>query len=234
PDDTVSLLFRRAGLKSVLAKDAYCYHFGSVTIKEDIEKKAIDKQRGYEKGREDFKRAFGIDPWGTGFCYDPVLFQSFACKLDGPLEILGINCGMGSNSLKIKELYKEHKHNLDVYLTNIVSDERVLRDALGVSDAAVLGHSPRDIPAIVKEKRFHYIVLEDPWEGKTHSIGDIDFLAEYLLDDGELYVKSKAQIISKKLKKPERMGNWLMFANGESEGFVEAHKGIHNHPRGHR
>jgi hypothetical protein len=70
PDDTMSMLFRRRGLKSILAKDAFCFHFGSVTIKDDVGRKNIDEAAGYARGRLEFKNAFGIDPWGTGFCYD--------------------------------------------------------------------------------------------------------------------------------------------------------------------
>lgn len=38
PDDKVSLLLRRNGYKMILAKDAYCYHFGSITVNDDMAK----------------------------------------------------------------------------------------------------------------------------------------------------------------------------------------------------
>ncbi|MDR2558107.1 MAG: glycosyltransferase, partial [Oscillospiraceae bacterium] len=36
PDDVISMLFRRAGYKNILAKDAYCHHFGQITLRDEI------------------------------------------------------------------------------------------------------------------------------------------------------------------------------------------------------
>lgn len=210
PDDEISMLLRRAELKSVLCKDAYCYHFGSVTINELTEQQKIDNAVAYTNGRIEFAKAFGIDPWGTGYCYDNNLFSAFECKFDGHVEVLGINCGMGSNSLKIKEIYKEKNHNLDVYLTNAVNEEIMVNETNAVSDETYLIKEIEKIEDI-GNKKYHYIVLEDPFEESGHRLSDIDLLYDYLIDNGELYVKSNNDAEIDKYKTIDRIAGWLKF-----------------------
>jgi hypothetical protein len=212
PDDLMSMLFRRRGLKSVLAKDAFCHHFGSVTINDDadeVNKKSTNAAEAYTRGRLDFKRAFGIDPWGTGFCYDYALAQSFECKFEGHIEVLGINCGLGSNSLKIKELYKEHKHNLDVNLTNVTGDESVLLDLRGVSDSAAVIRNLSDAFKDGRDRKYHYIVFEDEFKGIVHnSYGAADLFAR-LIDGGELYIKCGEEVFKGKFDSVTQIGDWV-------------------------
>ena len=100
PDDKMSMFYRRAGYKLILAKDAYCYHFGSVTLKEEFKGNG---DKIYTKGRIDFLKKFGMDPWGYGFEYDVKLFEKLKIDKMGEVSILGINSGLCSNILKIKE-----------------------------------------------------------------------------------------------------------------------------------
>lgn len=210
PDDEISMLFRRSSLKNILAKDAYCYHFGSVTINGISKEKKIDSDKMYLNGRKEFMRAFGIDPWGTGFCYDYNLFNSFDCKFDNHIEILGINCGMGSNSLKIKELYKENNHNLDVYLNNCVSEEVLIGELKAYSDEVHLISTIEEI-SVRQNKQYNYIVFEDPFANFEHKISDIEYLHDFLVNGGELYLKSNIEIVSEKYTKVERISEWLKF-----------------------
>ena len=50
PDDKISLWMRRNGYKCILAKDAYCHHFGSITLKQDLGKQG-EQERFYLETR---------------------------------------------------------------------------------------------------------------------------------------------------------------------------------------
>lgn len=161
PDDMNSLLYRRAGYRQVLAKDAYCFHFGSITLKDEIAQQ--NKQTYYTEGRQEFCKAFGVDPWGTGFCYDAVFLKRVVGEEWGHVDILGINCGLGSNSLKIKEQIKEYCHNTDTYLSNITDDARFLQDLQGISDEAAVIDSIKAWKSFLNDRTFRYIVWETPF-----------------------------------------------------------------------
>ena len=56
------------------------------------------------------------------------------CDKKEPVKVLGINCGIGSNSLKIKQELKERVGNSEVHLTNISIEKSVMQDLAGISD----------------------------------------------------------------------------------------------------
>lgn len=159
PDDKNSLWMRRNGYKCILAKDAYCHHFGSVTLKTYLgdEKK---QQEFYNEGREAFFLRYGVDPWGIGCCYDLKLFSKWKFPIVKQVSILGINCGLGSNSLKVKEILKENGVE-QVILYNATQEGRYFYDLQGVSDEAFLFWDLRDIVARTGIRKYNYIVVED-------------------------------------------------------------------------
>lgn len=161
PDDKCSFWMRRNGFKSILAKDAYCHHFGSVTIREELQN---NEKAFYRDGREDFYQQYGIDPWGTGFCYDKELFRSWEFPVIDNAIILGINCGLGSNSLKIKEILKE-KNAKGMVLYNATQDGRFLYDLQGVSDKAYLFWNLNELIDRVGIRKYNYIIVDDPIQG---------------------------------------------------------------------
>ena len=156
PDDRLSLLFRRAGKKLYLAKDAYCHHFGSVTHNGQ----EADMEKIYMNGRVAFRKFFGVDPWGKGFCYDPVLFSSdIPIKSKKDIHILGINCGMGSNPLKVKELIKEKNGITEVSVENFSNEPEYVDDSFGVSDKVTLFDNWNQLN--LKSNNADYIVIEE-------------------------------------------------------------------------
>lgn len=162
PDDKVSLWMRRNGYKNILAKDAYCHHFGSLTI--NSETTEDERAEMYQEGRKDFIIRFGVDPWGRNISFEPELFAAWDIRpVDGAC-VLGINCGLGNNPLKVKELLRE-QGAAEPHLINCVQDERYLADLKGVSDEAYVIASLRDIPAAAGRKYFDYIVAEDAADG---------------------------------------------------------------------
>lgn len=160
PDDKFSLWMRRNGYKNILTKDAYCHHFGSVTLKHDLGKEE-EQARRYIVGRKAFYDKFDVDPWGTGFCFDPALFSQWKIDREDNVCVLGINCGLGSNSLKVKEILRE-KGAHDVMLYNCVQDQRYLQDLRGVSDKAYLFENLQDLVRVTGRSKYNYIVIEDP------------------------------------------------------------------------
>ena len=177
PDDKMSLWTRRNGLKLILAKDAYCHHFGSITIGKS---EAGDKERAkfYLEGRLAFFRSFGVDPWGPGFCYDIKLMNGLDYTVAGQINILGINCGLGSNPLKIKEIYREiGRRREDIYICNLIQEERFLQDISAVSDDVFLFQGMNDISKVVGDKHYDYVVIEDQMKGYEYKEA---FVAESL------------------------------------------------------
>lgn len=163
PDDKNSLWIRRNGYKCILAKDAYCHHFGSVTLKHDLGDQN-QQQQLYLEGRKAFLQQYGIDPWGTGFCYTYELFRKWDFPVLDEAVVLGVNCGMGSNSLKIKELLKE-RGGRGTVLYNGTQDSRYLQDLKGVSDCAFTFSRLKEIATKTGKHFFHYIVIEDAVQG---------------------------------------------------------------------
>lgn len=157
-DDRTSMLLRRNGYKNILCKDAYVHHIGSITINEDIAK---EKNDVYALGRRNYERIFEIDPWGTGFCYSSSLMDALNPLNKTYTNILGINCGMGENSLHIRERIKQNMHNTNVRLYNITTDNRFLLDLKAISDEVEFISSLEVAIDSFKNVLFDYIVLED-------------------------------------------------------------------------
>ncbi len=162
PDDRNSLWMRRNGYKCILAKDAYCHHFGSVTI--GHEGTSAERDQFYEDGRKVFQEQHGIDPWGTGFGYDLELIDKWDLPIIDNAFILGINCGLGGNSLKIKEVLRE-KGAENIRLYNIVQDRRYLKDLEGISDGAFLFECLDEVVERTKNDYYNYIIIEEPIAG---------------------------------------------------------------------
>lgn len=163
PDDKISLWMRRHRHKCILAKDAYCYHFGSVTIKKELGN-IEEQQHFYKEGRKIFKSIYGVDPWGTGFCYDYNLFQGWNIDVIEDAHILGINCGIGSNSLKVKEVLREKGTN-KVTLYNVTQDQEYLEDLKGISEFAYVFSDLKEIIKLTDRREFDYIVIDDKIAG---------------------------------------------------------------------
>lgn len=163
PDDKISCWMRRHGYKCILAKDAYCHHYGSVTINSEMDKQErVDRM--YLEGRKDFQAHYGVDPWGLGCCFEPELFRNWNIRPVYNACILGINCGLGSNSLKVKEILRE-KGADDICLINCVQDGRYLEDLSGVSDEVYAFDRLSDIVVKTQRKWYDYIVVEEAVAG---------------------------------------------------------------------
>jgi len=212
PDDRISLLLRRNGYKLMLAKDAYCHHFGSVTLKDEI--KQQDEQKYYAEGRREFCKAFDVDPWETGFCFDEVFMNRVVGEQHGHVDVLGINCGLGSNSLKIKEQLKEYCRNTDVTLYNIMDDKRFLPDLLGISDVAQVVSAIRELKALFEGRFYQYIIWEMPFLERYKFKTVLESCLDALSLDGKLILKltrqSRETVVKKYPQKIELGNDWIV------------------------
>lgn len=163
PDDKIALWMRRNGYKNILAKDAYCHHIGSVTLKSDFDSQKRWEEF-YDAGRKKFREDFGVDPWGTGAVYSPVLFGAWHLPRMEKATVLGINCGFGGNSLKVRETLRELGAKTSM-LYNATQEECWLQDLKGISDVAFVFDELRDIVEKTGRARFDFIVIEDPLKG---------------------------------------------------------------------
>ena len=150
-----------------MAKDAYCHHFGSLTLKDEMGNQQKQQQL-YLEGRKLFFQQYGIDPWGTGFCYEPQLFRKWRFPIIDNAAILGINCGIGSNSLKVKEILKE-RGGRSAVLYNGTQEANYLQDLKGVSDYAFVFSRLKDVIAETGRSFFHYIIVEDNVQQETNN-----------------------------------------------------------------
>lgn len=216
PDDLLSLLMRRRGYKLVLAKDAYCYHFGSITIREDIAKtKQNEKADFYSEGRMAFCGVLGIDPWGIGCCFSPELFTLLSCDNTEHTNVLGINCGLGSNPLKVRETIKENAHNLDVCIYNITDNTNVLSDLKGVSDSIMYANNPNVLKNAFPDVLFDYIIIESGLESIENPIEVISHFKNRITTKGKVAICCNDAMLQEQLKNKfeniQQAGNWFVF-----------------------
>lgn len=223
PDDRISLLWRRHGYKLILEKDAYCHHFGSVTLKNEIQQ--YNEQKYYTEGRVEFQKAYGVDPWGTGFCFDPVFMNRIVGDEQGHVEVLGINCGLGSSALKIKEQIKEYCRNADCRLTFFTDDAAYLADLQGIGDCAEEISSIKDLKQVLFRQTFSYIVWEVPFLARYKFEELVNLFYGNLAPDGKLLLKLSEQnqnFIQRNAVSANELGNgWFLFPKNWLKGCEE-------------
>lgn len=182
-DDAQSLYLRRAGYKNILMKDVYCHHFGSVTI---------GKTYDYLGGRRDFFKQYGVDAWEKGFCYTYQLFQSLICDKVDAEKVLGINAGIGSDALKIREELNAHTGNTNVKLINYTMEERFLPDLKGISDEAAYVSDWKELRSLVLDE-YDYILLCGGLEGVRGYQFELEYLYKHVKENGVLIFKTADQ-----------------------------------------
>lgn len=191
PDEKVSLILRRRGYKMILAKDAYCHHFGGVTRKDEIVN-YIDKNGNegseyfYKEARLEFYKKYKIDPLGIGVEYDPVLFENINFEKNNELDILGINCGIGATPLKIKEIIKEKAHNLNSTIFNITDDENYIEDLRAISNYIGYFDDINNVEEMIKFNNFDYIIFESKLEKYNDILNIVNLLKSKLKEGGLL------------------------------------------------
>lgn len=154
-DDDFSLRARRAGYKQILCKDTWCYHFGSVSGREDQL-----KYRTLQNGRNLFIQKHGVDPWGNNFCYDPYLLDHLEATLaDQPVDIpiLGIDPGYGADVIQLKTLLKRLGKNISFSFA--ISDPSLIEDLKPLKGKTSLPGSVLELHSHIPEGSYQYIII---------------------------------------------------------------------------
>ena len=213
PDDKCSCWLRRKKYKLILAKDAYCWHFGSVTLKNEIS--LSGEEEFYLNGRHAFMKAFEIDPWGTGFCWSFELFKILECNNTKETKVLGVNCGLGSNPLKVKEAIKENTGNRECQIYNITDNEVVELDLKGVSNFVEIVTTETQLRHTYKEDLFDYIIWEDPFNIEVNEVFYMEFLISNLKDKGIIAIYNPSEAIKQfyRDKKTITGEKWIIYKN---------------------
>ncbi len=191
-DDDAGVRFRRSGYKQILLRDTYCHHFGSVTLGT-----AQKKNSTIEKSRKLFSEKHGYDPWGLGFCYDLNVIKSLDFNKKGHINILGIDAGVGSTPLQIKNELKR-KGNRDVTLYNFATDGRFDFDLKLYSDVFI-ADDIKDLKNIFVDEKFDYIYVGKEIEEYHNYNYILQILNNKLCKGGSLIINN--QIAVKIMKK---------------------------------
>lgn len=194
PDDMISMFWRRRGYKNVLLKDVYCHHYGSLTINDS--KLTMDN---YNRARRQYLDIWEMDPWGKGMCWNYELFDTLVCDKKDASKILGIDCGMGSNPLKIQQQLKEEIDNASVEMVNFTRRDRYKKELEGISDKAYLYNNWNDLYSKLKNI-YDYIIVEELYENEDYQ----QFIIK-LYDKLELYGK----LIVFVTEKQENIERWI-------------------------
>jgi GT2 family glycosyltransferase len=154
-DDDFCLRARRAGYKQVLCKDTWCYHFGSVSGKEDQL-----KYRTLQNGRNLFIEKHGVDPWGNNFCYDTYLLTHLETSFKDLPEntpILGIDSGYGADVIQLmtglRRLGKNVSFSFAIGDANLADDLKPLKGQVSIAD------SPYSMHRALPEGKFQFICI---------------------------------------------------------------------------
>jgi Predicted glycosyltransferases len=180
-DDDAGVRFRRSGNKQILLRDTFCHHFGSVTLGD-----AQKKNNTLEKGRQLFFEKHGYDPWMLGFCYDVNAIQSLNFDKKGHVNILGIDAGLGSTPLQIKNELK-HRGNHDVSLYNFTADAQFTPDLEPYSDVFVAGQID-NLNNAFSGIKFNYIYVGREIEYYQNSECILQIIKNMLCKDGLLII----------------------------------------------
>lgn len=196
PDDKISSGFRQSGYKLILAKDSYCYHFGSVTVKDEM-LNPLSGQIFYTQGRIKFMKELGIDPWGYGFCHNPLLMNRLDFFEENYGDVLGINSGMGENPLKIRNMFNEKLGKRNCKITYLTQYEMNLKDLQGLGNKTYKVGDWTEYKEVLRDK-YSYILLEN---GVTeNNISSIYGLFDFLNDHGKILVRVTDRNLFLKIK----------------------------------
>ena len=132
-DDDFSLRARRNGFRQILCEDVICYHRGSATVR-DVQ----HTEDTLGEGRKLFLKKYGVDAWGTGFCYDYQLLQKLHILpgAEKPVNILGIDCGFGDTVLELRNRLRQKVRDVRIY--HLTTESAYLPDLRPHSEDTVL------------------------------------------------------------------------------------------------
>ncbi len=199
-DDLMAMVLREEGKKAVLALDAYVYHAGSATVKDIIKERDF-----YSRGRKEFQKTFGLDPWGMDFCYSADVVKELDPSETGRADILSINCGLGDTPLAIQNRLRE-RHNRQCCIYGISTSRRMQKELPGICGHVITELSLEKALKKLGNKKFAYIVVGNspalPMPKKT-----LPLILEHLEERGRLLLFSGGEREIRPLQRVYTSGN---------------------------
>lgn len=194
-DDFMSHRVRRSGGKIILAKDAFCHHFGSVTLKN--EPNYLTKQHIQGK-RDGFQKYTGLDPYERGCHSYSALFQHLEQRHQGDIHLLALNSRLSSTALRLKESIRWEKNVHSCTLHLATEEPFFLQELQSIGDEVFLYQGLDPLKEHLSSKRnkkdeglkYHYILLEEKLANPTQEAQLVSFLMAQLVPQGSLFVKS--------------------------------------------
>jgi SAM-dependent methyltransferase len=165
-----------------LQRDTFCHHFGSITLGESQR-----KNNTLEKSRKLFLDKYGFDPWGNGFCYDIEVLNAFGCKLQGLVKILGIDAGIGSTPLQVKNELR-HNGNREALLYSFTTDKLFEPDLKPYSDHFAYDMI-ENLEAYYEGTQFDYIYIGKMLEEYPDAESLMRSLKKLLKKNGQMICK---------------------------------------------
>lgn len=210
-DDKASMFFRRNGYKNILQKDAYCFHFGSLTLKEET------SVNDFEIGRREYANVFGLDPWGKEMCFDPELIDALPLTSFAAPRVLGINCQYGSTPLKVKESLREKFSRDDVILYNMSDDPAFLADLSGISDSTAYYMTCEELSHYLLGSVFSYIILMRPEKTNETMEAIAQCVCHQLSYGGYLAVESTSPLALPGMHLAAQTQHWQVFQRKDKQ-----------------
>lgn len=190
-DDFMSHRVRRKGGKLILAKDAFCHHFGSVTLKH--EPNYLTANHIQEK-RDCFQSYTGLDPYARGCHSYPVLVEHLEKRHQGRVRLLAFNSRLSTTALQIKESIR-WENNVHACSLHLVMDEPFyLTEMQSIGDTLTLYQGLESLIQVFdqnpEEHCYQYIFLEEKLSNPTEEPALVSYLMSRLVKNGSLFVKS--------------------------------------------
>ncbi len=207
-DDMISYFFRKVGGKLILARDTFCYHYGSITINDDISntmqaEKMSSGEEFYLKERAKYFKLLNYDPWKNGAKASLELEAYLNHNKLGDTKILGIGSGLGANLYRTQYIIKDYVGNTNTFIY-CINDIEAINDVVANSyDGYLNVDDVFDISIIEEYEKnqveFDYILIEDVFPRKLDYKRYFDALFNILKVDGELAIANTTPSLDVKL-----------------------------------
>lgn len=135
-DDDSATIFRRVGLRRILAKDTFLHHFGSITLRAEKKSRLVNAS-AMNRMANVYANKWGIYPWeglNNDSNYD-IFLKNYGTRADD--RILFIEPLFGETCLLVKNLYRQAGQKLGE-TTAIVVDSRFREDVTFMVDREIV------------------------------------------------------------------------------------------------
>lgn len=189
-DDDIAFRVRRAGYKTILAKDVWIHHDHDFRNLED--KDPTQFQKSLQKGRENFRNKYlGIDAWDDINNYETTMIELIQRpeNTDSP-KVLGINIRCGTPILEVKNKLRE----LGIFnaeLSAFFQEAKYYIDLKTICEGQVKCDRVEFILDHFQEKYFDYIVLGEPINLYAEPQKLLQKILKLLKPKGQLLLKLK-------------------------------------------